>query len=90
MPDQRVPDDVHVVPQAELDKGIGRLEVIAVGPFARMNELPLQIVLRRNLIELLLYQSDVLIHQLRTSATRGAGGDAAVDGHADQKMIPEG
>ena len=87
MPDERVPNDVHVVLLAELDEGVGRLEVIAIRAFARMDELPLQVVLRRNLVELLFNESNVLLHQLLAPATRGARRNAAVDGHADQEMI---
>ena len=53
VPNERVPDDVHVVLLAELDEGVGRLEVIAIRAFPRMDELPLQVVFRRNLVELL-------------------------------------
>ena len=51
MPDQIVPDDLHVAVDAELDVAIRRLERVAIG--RRLRRLELQHVLRADLVELL-------------------------------------
>jgi hypothetical protein len=51
MPDEIVPDHLHVPVEAELDVAIGRVEGVAVG--GRLRRLELQHVLRTDLVELL-------------------------------------
>jgi hypothetical protein len=51
MPDEIVPDDLHVALDAELHVTVGRLERVAVG--RRLRRLELQRVLRADLVELL-------------------------------------
>ena len=87
MPDERVSDDVHVVLLTEFDEGVGWAEVVPVGSRPWMDELPLQVVFRRNLVELLFDESNVLLHQLLPSATTSPCRNAAVDRHTDQEMI---
>ena len=92
VPDERVSHDIHVVAQAEVHVGVGRAEVIAVRAFPRMDECPLQVVLRGNLVELFLDESDVFIDLFRgpvdvVGPDRGAGRDGAVDGHANIEMV---
>ena len=89
MPDERVPHDEHMVFQAKVHIGIGRAEIVAVRAFPRMNGLPFQVVLRGDLVELLLCQSDVFVDLLRSPIAerrRFAGGNGAIDGHADIKV----
>ncbi len=92
MPDECVAYDVHVVAQAEVHKGVGRAEIIAVSAFPRMNEGPLQVVLRGNLVELLLDDCNVLINLFRSPAKvaalhRGASRHGAVNGRANEEMV---
>ena len=59
---------------------------------SRMDKRPLQVVLRGNLIELLLDESNVFINAfLRPvdiiSLDGGTGGDRAINGHADIEVI---
>ena len=92
MPDERVSHDIHVVAHAEVHVGVGRAEIIAVGAFPRMDECPLQVVLRGNLVELFLDESNVLIDQFQgpvdvVGPHRGASRNGAVDGRADIEMV---
>ena len=92
MPDERVSDDIHVVAQAEVYEGVGRAEIIAVRAFARMDEGKLQIVLRGNLAELFLDESNVFFDLFLSPVDvvgqdRGAGRNGAVDGHANIEMV---
>ena len=59
VPDERVSHDIHVVAQAKIHIGVGRAEIIAVRARSRMDECPLQIVLRGNLVELFLDECNV-------------------------------
>ena len=77
MPDEIVPDHLHVTVEAELDIAIGRVEGVAVG--RRLRRLKLQHVLRTDLVELLRDDVD------------GGGVDALelplVDGDADHHPL---
>ena len=92
MPDECVPYDIHVVAQAEVNVGVRRGEIVAVGAFPRMDECPFQVVLRGNLVELFLHESNVLIDLLQGPADvvgpdRGASRNGAVDGCAYAEMV---
>ena len=57
-----------------------------------MDKRPLQVVLRRNLVELFLDEGNVFFHLFHVPVDvvgldRGAGRDGAVDGHADIEMM---
>ena len=67
MPDERVPDQIHVVAQAKVHKSVGRAEIIAVRALPRMDERPLHLVLRDDLVELLLDQGNVFGDLLRAA-----------------------
>src|SRR6185436_4238450 len=68
VPHQRVPYDVHLVAQTEVHEGVRRAELVALSPFTRMNELPLRVIFRRDLIEVFLDESNVLCALLRAPA----------------------
>ena len=68
VPDECVSHDIHVVAQAEIHKGVGRAEIVAVRAFPRVNERPLQVVLRGNLVELVLGEGNVLLDLFRGPA----------------------
>src|SRR5947207_13452524 len=90
VPHERVPDELHVVAQTKVHEGIGRREVVTVLAFARMNHLPLEIVFRGDLVELLLDERDVLRVLFRASAKRSAACDhAPVHSRAHEKVILE-
>ena len=84
MPDEGVADDIHLVAQDEIHIGIRRTKIIAAGP--RMDVRPLQIVLRRYLVELFLDQGDVAIEPFLMPVAV-AGRNGAVDGRANQEMV---
>jgi hypothetical protein len=69
---------MRVVAQAEIHKGVGRVEVIAIRAFPRMDELPLRVILRGNLVALLLDE----LH----GPDGGASRNGAVDGHANLEV----
>ena len=81
-----MPDDIHFVALPEIHEGVGPDKIIAVRAFPWMDELPLQVILRGDLVELFLDESNVVSRQLSGSTTRRAGRHVAVDGRADQKM----
>ena len=62
------PDEIHVIAQPEVHKGVGRAEIIAVRAFPRMDERPLHVVLRDDLVELFLDESNVLLDLFRGPA----------------------
>ncbi len=92
VPDQRVPYEIQTVAEPEVHKGIGRAKVVPVGPFQRMNQQPLHVILRDDLIELFLNKNNVLLHLLRCPSGkarpgRGASCDAAVNGRAHVEVV---
>ena len=92
MPDERVSHDIHVIAQAEIHIGIGWAKIIAIRAFLRMDEGPLQIVLRGNLVELSRHESNVFVHLFPGSvdvACLDCAGrrNGAVDGHANTEAI---
>src|SRR5262245_40483874 len=91
MPDERVPDQIHFVAEAETDESVRWGKVIAVAPFARVDELPFQIILGADLVELLLEQGNIFRILLRRSAEACTSRDhAAIHRRAHQKSFLEG
>lgn len=91
MPDECMPDQVHVVSQAKINKSIGRAKVIATRTLSRLNERPLQVVLGADLVELLLDLSNVLGQLLwATTESPSASCDGSIDSRADIEMVFEG
>ena len=95
VPDECVPYDIHAVAQAEVNVGVRRGEIVAVGAFPRMDECPFQVVLRGDLVELFLHESNVLIDRFQgpvdvVGPDRGASRDSAVDGRAYAEVVFEG
>ncbi len=80
IPDKRVSDQIHVIAQVEVHKGVGWAEIVAVRARQRVNECPLQIVLRDNLVELLLDQTNVFVDLFQAPAEPRASRQGAVDG----------
>jgi len=92
VPNEGVAHNIHVVADAEVHISVGWTEIIALRAFARMNEGPLQVVLRGDLVELLFDERDVSFDFFRGSIDvvgwgRGARRDSAVDSRADIEMI---
>jgi hypothetical protein len=85
-----VADDLHVVAQAEIHQGVGGTEVVSVRPFPRVDELPLHVVLGRDLVEVFLEVRHVprILPGVATKA-RAAGHHAPVHCRADWKVIFE-
>ena len=91
MPDECMPDQIHVVTQAKVHKSIGRAKVIAACTLSRANERPLQVVLGADLVELLLDLSNVFGQLFwATTESPSASCDGAINGRADIEMVFEG
>ena len=89
VPDERVPDDVHVVAQAEIHIGIRRPKIVTVRAFPRMDELPLQIILGGNLVKLFFDGGNVPLDLFQSPVRpdRIARGNRAVNGNAHVEII---
>ena len=90
MPHKRVTNDIHFVAQAEVHKSVRRAEFVAIRALSRMDHLPLEIILRRNLVELFFDESNVLRALLGAPTESGvARRNVAIDGGADEEVILE-
>ena len=89
VPDQGMADDLHAVGDGEVHEGVRAGEVVAVPSLAGMDQLPLHVVLRGDLVELRLHQRHLGGDLLRRASERCAADVAAVEGGADREVFAE-
>jgi hypothetical protein len=85
-----VSNEIHLVAQAKTHEGISRAELVTVLALPRMDELPLHVILGRNLVEVLLDENYILRNLLGAPSEPGGARDhAAVYRRADGEVVLE-
>ena len=80
-------DEKKVIGQTEIHKGVGRREIKSIRAFPWMDQLPLQVAFRRDLIKLRFDKGSVLFDEVRRPKASGSSRDAAIDGGAHDELV---